>query len=214
MAFAFFWGRGKRLAPNAMSEPIYYHVITRGNNRVDVFNDDADRKRYLSDLGKCAEELPLSLHNYVLMTNHVHLLLSLEDPSLLPKIMKRINLNYSLFHRARYGRIDHLWRNRYRRYVIDTDKYLVTCGVYIELNPVRAGMTVSQQDYAWSSHRFYALGEANPLLVPSPAFLNLGNTDEERRKEYAKITQHWQNRAPQKNDARKFFKKKSATYFI
>ena len=183
-----------------------YHVICRGNNRAAVFHAPEDYAAYLDIVHACQIEIPFAIHHYCLLTNHVHLCIQPDDDMQLPGIMQRINQRYSLYHKERYGFVGHLWQCRYRRFLAADDAYLLTCGIYIELNPVRAGIVEDPTAYRWSSARYYLAGEYDRLITPSPAFLALGNSAEERIIAYRALTDMWIRRPVDKKAAKKFFK--------
>lgn len=161
-----------------------YHVLTRGNNGQVVFHDDADRQRYLQLLSTLFKEYELPLYHYALMPNHVHLVCLLPRAEALAPAMLRLNLTYALFYKARHGYAGHLWQGRFKSLLIDQERYLLACGRYIELNPVRARLVDEPQHYPWSSYRIYAQGLLNSLITPSPLYLGLGRTARERQQYY------------------------------
>src|SRR3972149_4661339 len=127
--------RTARIAPNEC----VYHILTRGNNRQDVFKDKQDYKKYREILQRYKERYTFKLYHYVLMTNHVHLVLeSTEKGGKLSEIMKGINLSYAQHYKGRYKHIGHFWQDRYKSIIISKDAYLLACGSYVELNAVRA----------------------------------------------------------------------------
>ncbi|MFH0928137.1 MAG: transposase, partial [bacterium] len=125
-----------------------YHVICRGNNREQIFRSDDDFLFFLNIVRKVKINHHFLLYHYVLMTNHIHFVLRPSDPELLAKIMQSINLRYSIYYKNKYNRIGHLWQDRYISLVIKDDSYLSTCGIYIELNPVRAGIVKAPEEYS------------------------------------------------------------------
>jgi len=132
------------------------HVIQRGNNRQAIFFDAADYRRYCDWLGAAAVEYGCAIHAYVLMTNHVHLLVTPAAPSSLPRLMQSLGRRYVRYMNATYRRTGTLWEGRYRAAPIDSETYFLACCRYIELNPVRAGMSAHPRDY----HRPSALPHA------------------------------------------------------
>lgn len=164
-----------------------YHVICRGNNKAMIFHDDRDKAVYVGIVGRCKAALPFQLMHYVLMGNHVHLLLGLDPRAPLAKVMKRISQEYAQYHARRYGFIGHLWQDRYKSLAVTRDSYLLTCGIYIELNPVRAGMVRTPADYRWSSYGHYALGKRDGLVDDDPLYSTLGNDDAQRRTTYQRL---------------------------
>lgn len=160
------------------------HVIQRGNNRQAIFFTDDDYQLYRGWLGETAKTYGCSLHAYVLMTNHVHLLLTPRDKDSLPRMMQSLGRRYVRTINKLYGRSGTLWEGRYRAAPIDGDTYFFACCRYIELNPVRARMAKHPGDYPWSSYRAHALGEADQLVSESVQFQRLGRTAVERQKSY------------------------------
>ncbi len=145
-----------------------HHVIMRGNDRRIVFHETRDKKKYLDIIKDVKYLFDLKIYHYVLMDNHVHLLLEPRVAAHLSQAMQRISLRYSLFYKRKYGLVGHLWQDRFKSFIIDNDAYLLTCGIYIELNPVRAGIVDRPEDYRWSSYRNYAFDDKNSLLDDNP----------------------------------------------
>ena len=161
-----------------------YHVLTRGNNGQTVFHHDADYQRYLQLLSNYAHERQLKVYHFALMPNHVHLVLEVVDGPALSKAMHGLNLSYALYYRKRHAYRGHLWQDRFKSLLIDRESYLLECGRYVELNPVRAGLVREPREYPWSSYRAYAEGAFNPLLASHPLYPTLGATTSERQKHY------------------------------
>ena len=166
------------------------HVIQRGNNREAVFGDEADYHAYAEWLGEAARRHGCAIHAYVLMTNHVHVLLTPEQPSSIPKTFQSLGRRYVQYVNATYGRTGTLWEGRYRATLIDSDAYLITCCRYIELNPVRAEMVAHPREYPWSSYHFHARGHADPLLTPHALYQQLGRTAVTRQQAYRELFRH------------------------
>ncbi len=160
------------------------HVIQRGNDRQRIFFADDDRVLFHAWLAEAARAQGCAVHAYVLMTNHVHLLLTPASGESLPRLMQSLGRRYVRHVNARRRRTGTLWEGRYRAAPIDTDSYLLRCCRYIELNPVRAHMVERPRDYRWSSYRFLALGAADPLLTPHALYRALGRSDAERQEAY------------------------------
>mgnify|MGYP003582604677 CR=1 FL=1 len=166
---------------------IAQHLVQRGNDRQPCFFADIDRQRYLQDLRELALALDCHVHAYVLMTNHVHLLVTPMQPGALSLLMQALGRRYVRYVNDRYRRTGTLWEGRYKACLVDGDDYLLRCYRYIELNPVRAGMVADPADYAWSSHRANALGMPDPLLRPHERYRALGRNDETRRTTYRSL---------------------------
>ena len=135
----------------------FYHVIVRGNQRQNIFINDEDRRAYLARVRRYKEEKGFILYAYVLMPNHVHLLVETADVPL-SKIMQRINLTYTQYFNRKYNQVGHIFQGRYKSLLCDRDEYLLTLIRYIHLNPVRAKLVKSPRDYKWSSHNIYLTG--------------------------------------------------------
>ena len=132
----------------------FYHVIVRGNQRQDIFLDEQDRLEYLSRVAHYKEKSGFILYAYVLMSNHVHLLI--ETPKApLSRIMQLINFTYTRYFNRKYGKVGHLFQGRYKAILCDRDKYLLGLVRYIHLNPVRAKIVSLPHEYLWSSHSEY-----------------------------------------------------------
>lgn len=161
-----------------------YHVLTRGNNRAAVFHDPDDYQRYGQLLLEYFPSHGVDLYHYCLMTNHVHLVVRASTGAGLRSAMQGLNLRYTLAYKRKYSHTGHFWQDRFKSLLITDDSYLLQCGAYVELNPVRARMTPSPAGYPWSSARSYLAGHFDPLITQSPAYLNLGNTSTERQHQY------------------------------
>lgn len=169
--------RPPRLAPQGV--PL--HVIQRGNNRAPCFFGDVDRRFYLKCLASSAGRTHCLVHAYVLMTNHVHLLVTPRARGSVSAMLQDLGRRYVRVVNTIHGRTGTLWEGRFRSSLVDTERYLLTCHRYIELNPVRAGLSSSPSEYPWSSHAHYAAGETNPLITAHAAYLGLGATPTERQ---------------------------------
>lgn len=119
------------------------------------------------------------------MDNHIHLILGVRRSGELSRFMMRVNLSYFSRYRDKYGYCGHFFQNRFHSNIIDSDAYLLQCGKYIELNPVRAKMVKSPEEYPFTSYPYYALGTADPLMSPDPAYLALSTVPEKRQTLYA-----------------------------
>ena len=161
-----------------------YHVLARGNNGQKIFHQDVDYRQYLQLLLRYARPHHLKVYHFVLMPNHVHLLLEAPIAIGLSKAMHGLNLTYALFYRKRYQYRGHLWQGRFRSLLIDRSGSLLECGQYLELNPVQAGLVKDPQTHAWSSYRTYAEGAENPVLTPNPLYATLGASAQERQERY------------------------------
>jgi REP element-mobilizing transposase RayT len=138
------------------------HVIQRGNDRQPIFRTTADLAFFKDCLAFAARRHGVSIHAYVLMTNHVHLLATPEVATSLPRAMQSLGRVYVQYFNSMQGRSGTLWEGRYKAAIVDSDRYLLACMRYIELNPVRAGLVEHPERYPWSSHRANAFGVSDP----------------------------------------------------
>jgi putative transposase len=177
--------RTARIAP----KDFVYHVLTRGNNKQDIFKDEEDFLKYIDIIKKYKEKYKFKLYHYVLMTNHVHLVIEpSEEGGELAQIMKGINLSYAQHFKNKYKHIGHFWQDRFKSIIISKDEYLLACGSYVELDPVRAGMVKDPKEYIWSSYAANAYGKKDDLVDKHVIYENL-SSDENVRKEYRKFVQ-------------------------
>ena len=177
--------RTARIAP----KEFVYHVLTRGNNRQVIFKGEDDYLKYIEIIEKYKEKYLFKLYHYVLMTNHVHLVI---EPSQaggeLYQIMKGINLSYAQHFKNKYKYTGHFWQDRFKSIIVSNDEYLLACGSYVELNPVRAGIVKEPKEYHWSSYMANAYGKKDDLVDGHIIYGTLSN-DENIRKEYRKFVQ-------------------------
>jgi putative transposase len=166
-----------------------HHVIQRGNDRQAIVRDDADRQRLLALWQEHAATFKVAIHAWVIMDNHFHLLLTPETDEGLPQMMQAVGRAYVRYFNLRHQRTGTLWEGRYRSNLIESERYLLACMVYIDLNPVRAGMVQQPADFRWSSHR-HCIGQvSDPWLTPHALFWGLGNTPFDREAAYAALVQ-------------------------
>jgi len=160
------------------------HIIQCGNNRHVVFFADDDYRRYLADLEVAARRYECVVHAYVLMTNHVHVLVTPEDAEGPSRMMQAVGRRYVRYVNKTYRRTGTLWEGRFKSGLIDSDAYLLTCSRYIEMNPVRAGMVQHPREYRWSSYRHNAYGATDTVLSGHQLYRSLGASPEERQVTY------------------------------
>jgi len=145
-----------------------YHVINRGHARETVFHDDEDRSHFLRLLARYRDRFGLHLYHYCLMSNHFHLLLQLADARQLSRLVAGLLVSYWHHYRRRYRLVGHLFQGRFKSPAVEAEPYLLSCGRYIERNPLEAGLVALPWEYRWSSCRASALGEPDGLLSANP----------------------------------------------
>lgn len=163
------------------------HVIVRGNNRQDVFLSDSDRIQFHRCLVEQSHERGLAIHAYVLMSNHVHLLATGDDPSSLPKTIQSLGRRYVGHFNYVHKRSGTLWEGRYKSSLVETERYFLACQRYIELNPVRARMVGHPSEHPWSSYRRLAWGLADDLVSPHSLYEDLGHCADTRMAGYQEL---------------------------
>ena len=160
------------------------HIVHRGNNRTDCFGLHSHRNLYLSLLDEYAATYGCEVHAYVVMTNHVHLLVTPQAAESASLMMKRVAQIYAQYINRKLGRTGTLWEGRFKSSIVDSETYLLRCYRYIEMNPVRAGMVTIAAEYPWSSHRCNAFGAQSTIVTPHERYLALDAIPERRQREY------------------------------
>lgn len=164
-----------------------HHIIQRGNNRQPIFEGRADYDLLLDLLDENARKYQVAVHAYVLMSNHFHLLATPETAEGIPQMMQAVGRRYVRNYNMRHARTGTLWEGRYKSTLIQAERYLLACMVYLDLNPVRAGMVADPADYAWSSHQHYIGRRADRLVTPHPLYWEMGNTPFAREHAYVDL---------------------------
>lgn len=173
--------------PRYFVPDVAQHVITRGVDKQAVFFHHRDYVLYLDALRKTSAEHECAIHAYVLMVNHVHLLVTPANERSLPLMMQAMGREYVQRVNARYKRTGTLWEGRYKACLVDNDEYFLTCQRYIELNPVRAGIVATPGEYPYSSYRHHAMGSANTLLSQHICYKSLHSSPVYRPKAYRNL---------------------------
>jgi len=164
------------------------HLLTRGNNRQQIFKDDVDYKVYLKFLKVYKQENNIVIYHHCLMPNHVHSIVAINPKSTLSRFMKQLNLAYFQYFGKRYNYCGHLWQGRFKSLIISKDEYLIACGRYIELNPVKARLVKEPKNYGWSSYNFYAYGIKDNITTHNPVYFDWGKAEVIRQNNYRKNT--------------------------
>ncbi len=160
------------------------HIMQRGNDRQATFFTEPDYRKFLEILGRAAEEHSVQIHAYVLMTNHVHLLVTPDREQSLSLTIQALGREYVRYINRRYKRSGTLWEGRFKSALIESERYFLTCCRYIELNPVRAGMVSVPGEYLWSSYHSNAFGQNDPCVSPHRLYMALGKTKEACQENY------------------------------
>lgn len=160
------------------------HVVQRGHNRERCFHSEGDYRQYLSFLAQHAGPCECDIHAFVLMSNHVHMLLTPRSRNAASRLMKAVGQAYAQFGNWRQGKSGPFWGSRFYSSIVQASRYFFTCQRYIELNPVRAGLVSGPGDYPWSSFHANANGSHCPFLSPHPEYLSMASSDEQRQSAY------------------------------
>ena len=163
------------------------HVIQRGKNKQVSFFNDKDYAVYLDKLKLYSKKYSVAVHSYVLMTNHVHLLMTPETEQGVSQMMQSLGRYYVRYINQTYERTGTLWEGRYKSTLVDSDNYFLTVSRYIELNPVRAGMVAHPAEYPWSSYQYNALGKPIELITPHFLYQGLAKREKTRQKQYTTL---------------------------
>jgi putative transposase len=166
------------------------HVIQRGNNREPCFFSEQDCHFYRDALQAASRKAGCAIHAYVLMTNHVHLLVTPVAVGGIPVMMQALGRRYVRYINDAYQRTGTLWEGRYKSCVVDNGRYLLTCYRYIEMNPVRARMVDAPDSYRWTSYRHNAVGQPDILVSEHESYCALGANREERCHAYRELFHH------------------------
>ena len=160
------------------------HVVQRGNDRQPCFFIEADYLCYRTLLREAALREGCAVHAYVLMTNHVHLLLTPQQPHAVSRTLQSLGRRYVRYINDTHHRSGTLWEGRYKASLVGDGDYLMHCHRYIELNPLRAAMVADPREYRWSSHHALAFGDTDPLVHPHSAYLALSDDPATRQHLY------------------------------
>ena len=163
------------------------HIVQRGVDRRPCFVLEIHYRQYLEHLLELSKRFDCEVHAYVLMCNHVHLLATPAESGGIGRLMQALGRRYVGFFNFSMGRTGTLWEGRFKSCLVDNDAYVMRCYRYIELNPVRAGITASAGEFRWTSFHRNGLGRADPLVTPHADYLGLGSNDSERAVAYASM---------------------------
>ena len=166
---------------------IAQHLIVRGNNRGLLFGTDTDRQMFMRYLIEARDKHGVHIHAFVLMSNHVHLLATGSEPFSLSRAMQALGRRYARYFNRRHGRTGTLFEGRFHSSLVETERYLLTCMRYIELNPVRAGMVRGPGEHRWSSFEANASGDPGGIVTPHPEYLHLGADTQSRATRYLEL---------------------------
>ena len=166
-----------------------FHVYARGNDRMTLFKRPEDYRSYLADIAELKTPHGVLLYHYVLMPNHIHLVLRILEAGLSDFMQSLQNRFAKRFCRDN-GFAGHVWQGRFKSKPIDNDGYLLACGNYVEMNPVRSGLVGDPEQWPHSSCRFYTHGRPDKLVDMDPLYPTLARTAAQRQKAYRQFIRH------------------------
>ena len=182
--------RGRRYAQAPRQDIVkadhVYHVIVRGNNKAAVFLDEHDYGRYSELLLDAKRRFGASLFHFVLMPNHVHLIIRPGHQGL-SALMHAVQLPFAKHFCRKYHHVGHVWQGRFKSLAIESDAYLLACGNYVEMNPVRASIATKPEDWPHSSYRAYAFGQPLALVDQDPLYEGIAALPEDRQRRYREL---------------------------
>jgi putative transposase len=180
-------------APRYQDAGYVHHVICRGNDRQILFKSPKDFRVYLDLLKEARRLYPLHVYNYVLMDNHIHLLVEPLQEGSLSKVMEHVSKHYAKYFNATYGHVGHVFQGRFKSFLIEETRYYFACSRYIDINPLKAGMVRMPQDYRWSGFAKLAHGKEGEFKLDlHELYQELGRTEQERQIGYRAIVLNYQ----------------------
>ncbi len=172
-------------APRLHDAGLLHHVISRGNDRQPLFKTSADFQKYIDLLSQARRQYPVKIYNYVLMDNHVHLLIEPQKEGNLSKFMEYVTKEYAKYFNKTYDRMGHVFQGRFKSFVVQHERYFFSCSRYIDLHPVKEKLVLHPHQYQWSGHGALAAGKPSPLTLDVHSLYgNLGATTHERQIAY------------------------------
>ncbi len=172
------------------------HILQRGKTQQVCFRTETDFDAYCHWLEKYALKYNVALHAWVLMANHVHLLVTPSTQDGVSKMMQSLGRQYVRYFNYKYQRVGTLWEGRFRSCVVESESYFLLCQKYIELNSVRASLVIHPQDYKWSSYAYHGINSATlsdnsnerpSIWSPHDTYLALGETQPLRVEAYQSL---------------------------
>lgn len=183
-----------------LSRSLTYHVYNRSNSKQVIFRDDADCQCFCNILKKYIELFSLKIYHWAIMPTHFHLLLELLEPEKLSKAIAGITLSYTKYFHKRYGGYGYLWQGRFKSRPIQKENYLISCGRYIDVNPVKDKLVPVAWEYSYSSARYYCLGIEDGITTPDPLYEEWGDDTSQRQKKYTEFLLAYNDAEDQKWD--------------
>ena len=164
----------RRARKHQLGRALTYHIMNRGILGQDIFHDTQDVDSFIESVAVYIRRFEISVYHWCIMHNHYHLILKLNDYRILSKIAGGLQQIYARKYHKRYNTAGRFFQNRFKSQAIEQSSYLLACGRYVERNPVRAGLVAAPWEWPWSSARFYALGNEDPIITEDPELRGMG----------------------------------------
>ena len=180
-----------------LNNSLIYHIYSRSNGQISIFKKEDDFCYFMDLLEKYSARFGLKIYHWVIMSNHYHLLLELDAPERISKIIAGLSKAYSCYHHSTYFVSGFLWQGRFKLQPVQKEGYLIACGRYIERNPIRARMVNEANEYPYTSARFYCSGEADGITTENPLFQEFGIDLTSRSNAYVEFLRNFNNEEEQ-----------------
>ncbi len=174
-----------------LGDNLIYHIYNRSNAKKVIFKTKKDSEYFMQILKKYQKRYEAKIYHWVIMNNHYHFLLEMPDPELISKMMGGIAKAYTHYYHKNNGTTGYLWQGRYKMQPVEKEQYFLTCGRYIERNPVRAGLVQKASVYEFSSARFYCTGEEDNITCESPVYQDFDQDQEKRKDAYSQFLENF-----------------------
>ena len=176
-----------------LEKSLIYHVYNRSHRQERIFEQKEDFEHFMDLLHRLKENFAVKIYHWVIMSNHYHLCLELDDPEVISGCMSGLQRAYTHYYNRTREVRGYLWESRFKSQAIEGGKYLLACGRYIERNPVRARMVQEVSQYPYSSARYYCLGEEDGITDTDLFYDEFGNSLSERQKGYRVYLRNFDN---------------------
>ena len=163
-----------------IKQSLVFHVLNRGVIKQTIFHIEEDYRAFLSIIKRYMKKLDAAIYHYCLMPNHFHLVMEFLDPSLLSKLIGGIQQVYAMRYHRCYDTAGRLFQNRFKSQAIHKETYMLRCGRYVEMNPVRAHLCENAWDWPWSSAKYYVLGQDDGITTRDPLLSKMSSDDYRR----------------------------------
>lgn len=170
-----------------LSGSLVYHIYNRGNFRLAIFNREDDYRHFINLLKNYKKEFNYKIYHWVIMPNHYHLVLEIEQPENISRLMAGLARAYTHYYHREYLTAGFLWQGRFKLQPVQKEKYLIACGRYIERNPIKANIAVNAADYPYGSAAFYCKAKDDGVTTTSPEYFRFGQNSLQRQVAYAEF---------------------------